>query len=281
MDSNSKWQLAQRLDGEKKKLGRGGGSDRFEPPELTGELRGGELVHSAERHSLVCFQTLMRFWQEKRSNPPSPAAIPLMLGHLWAHGVDSSSHRITMLPYSKQTSIWHWWWFFFSLFLRKFNEVGPLMADELSFYCLFNIQNQTLIFLDLVHWQINALVFLGQWRIFSSSQERKKRAKEIWITLHHFLWAAFAKPVFPVLLQQDSDRKRDSYIGVFVVCVHMWCGNQIFSPCNKMACWGTKMDVLLKVRQMKNDCILHNLNDMRFWRKTVDIAVTLAMEGSL
>lgn len=67
VDSNSEWQLAQRLVGEKKRLvGRGRG-DRFEPPELTGELGGG--VDSAERHSLVCFQTLMRFWQEKRPYP--------------------------------------------------------------------------------------------------------------------------------------------------------------------------------------------------------------------
>lgn len=40
VESNSKWQLGQRLDGEKKQLGGRGRGDRFEPPELTGELWG-------------------------------------------------------------------------------------------------------------------------------------------------------------------------------------------------------------------------------------------------
>lgn len=138
-------------------------------------IEGGELVHSAERHSLVCFQTLMRFWQEKRSTPPlscchsSDAGPPLGS----RSGLQQPSHyHVTVFKANLNMALMV---IFFSLFLRKFNEVGPLMADELSFYCLFNIQNQTLIFLDLVYWQINALVFLGQWGIFSSSQGRKKK----------------------------------------------------------------------------------------------------------
>lgn len=130
--------------GEEEVGGRGRG-DRFEPPELTGELRGGGLVHSAERHSLVCFQTLMRFWQEKRPLPPlscchsSDAGPPLGL----QSGLQQPSHyHVTVFKANLNMALMV---IFFPFFLRKFCEEGPLMADELSLHCLFNIQNQTLI----------------------------------------------------------------------------------------------------------------------------------------
>lgn len=145
--SNSKWQLAQRLDGEKKRLGwEGNGVTDLSHQNWLENWGGGWIGAFRWTSSFSLFPDPHEVLAgEKTLPPPSPAAISLMLGHLWARRVDSSSHRITMLPNSKQTSIWPWWWFLFPFFLRNFNEVGPLMADELSLHCLLNIQDQTLI----------------------------------------------------------------------------------------------------------------------------------------
>lgn len=141
VDSNSEWQLAQRLVGEKKRLvGRGRG-DRFEPPELTGELGGGGFRWTS---FFSLFPDPHEVLAGEKTLPP-----PFLLPFLWCwatSGLAEWTPAAIALPcYRIQSKPQYGPDGFPPFFLRKFNEVGPLMADELSLHYLFNIQNQTLI----------------------------------------------------------------------------------------------------------------------------------------
>lgn len=189
----------------------------------------------------------MRFLAGEKTLPPS---LPLPFLWCWAtSGLMKWTPAAIALPCYRIQSKPQYGTdgdFFFS---RKFNEVG--LWWQLSFYYHFNIQNQTQIL--WMYWQINALVFLGQWRIFSSSSKRKEERNLDYIFpisfglyLQNQCFLSFCK----------SDRKRDDYISMLVVYLHTWCSNQEQRKLHGNTRVGSSA-VFLKGRQTKNDYFTH------------------------
>lgn len=142
VDSNSTWQPHKRWV-----LGEG----------VVGFWTAGAAEGGTKHHSLISVQTFVRFWQKKRpSYPPhSPHAIPLMQGHLWAHGPTlPGSLCITILPYSiaKQTVCDGSEGDFSSPFFlgKKIKALGPLITDEHAFIAFLTFKASHFLILRLI-----------------------------------------------------------------------------------------------------------------------------------
>lgn len=183
-------------------------------------------VDSAERHSLVCFQTLMRFWQEKRPYPllsychSSDAGPPLGS----QSGLQQPSHcHVTVFKANLNMAL--------MVFPHSFWE----NSMRWGLWWLMNYPFITFLTFRTRHWSCGSCVLTnkcsclsGAVRDFQLQPREKSKGNMDYITSLFFflLWVQF------FLFQKGTGKETTIY--VFAVYVHIWCSNQIFRTCNKI-----------------------------------------------